>query len=331
MERTGLIYKITNLVNDKCYVGQTIQTLKKRKRGHIQYFLKQRNDYLAPIYLAFKKYGLDNFKWEVLEENIPLKGKNNLNEREKFWGNYYNALSPNGYSLILGNGNENGYSDELRKMRSIQNIGNKNCLGCKHSEEWKREASIRNKEYYQTHVHPTKGKKLNLTKEQKKNRREKIRIYYETHDSPLKGKPFSEEHKNKIAISKSNPLKCYDLNYNFVGEFSSRLEASQILNVKKITITNALKGKQMSAGGYIWRWKDRENENKILDEKYRKCKKVGSNRKKIVVQYNLNGDMIRRWNSATEASKTLGFYRKCISDCCLGKQKTHRNFIWKFE
>lgn len=55
MERTGLIYKITNLVNDKCYVGQTIQTLKKRKRGHIQYFLKQRNDYLAPIYLAFKK------------------------------------------------------------------------------------------------------------------------------------------------------------------------------------------------------------------------------------------------------------------------------------
>ena len=49
------------------------------------------------LYKAFEKYGLDNFSFEIIEENIE-----NYNEREEYWINYFNTLSPHGYNL--GNG-----------------------------------------------------------------------------------------------------------------------------------------------------------------------------------------------------------------------------------
>ena len=63
----GFIYKITNTINQKCYIGQTIKTLEKR-------FSQHKNNYTKPyfsqlvLYKAFKKYGIENFVFEEVEE-----------------------------------------------------------------------------------------------------------------------------------------------------------------------------------------------------------------------------------------------------------------------
>ena len=51
------------------------------------------------------------------------------------------------------------------------------------------------------------------------------------------------------------------------------------------------------------------------------------------VQYDLNGNFIKEWDSATEAKKCLNISSQGISTCCVGKgkQKTARGFIWKFK
>ena len=85
------LYKITNLINNKVYIGQTIHP-DKRWWEH-----KQRaKTHNYPIHLAIVKYGEENFVFEILEES------QNYNEREKELIKQYNSLSPNGYNIIPG-------------------------------------------------------------------------------------------------------------------------------------------------------------------------------------------------------------------------------------
>ena len=75
------IYKITNKINNHSYIGQS-RNIEKRWSNHI-YHDKSRDEY--PLYRAFKKYGLENFNFEILEEC----SLNKLNEREQYYINFY--------------------------------------------------------------------------------------------------------------------------------------------------------------------------------------------------------------------------------------------------
>lgn len=87
----GYIYKITNKVNGKSYIGQTRYTIEFRWRQHIH---KKDNTY---FHNAIKKYGVDNFIVEKLEEcNIE-----DLNEREIYYIAKYNTFK-DGYNLTIG-------------------------------------------------------------------------------------------------------------------------------------------------------------------------------------------------------------------------------------
>lgn len=91
----GFIYKITNRVNNKVYIGQTHFTIEHRFKQHIKNFnIEHRKQ---PLYKAFAKYGLENFYVEKLEEVECEK----LNEREIYWIAYYNSFKE-GYNATLG-------------------------------------------------------------------------------------------------------------------------------------------------------------------------------------------------------------------------------------
>lgn len=94
--RTGIIYKFTNKINNKIYIGQTTQTLEQRIKKH----LSQLNDNTY-FHRALKKYGIDNFIVEIIEQNISL---DELNKREKYWVKFYDAYyaSNKGYNLTQG-------------------------------------------------------------------------------------------------------------------------------------------------------------------------------------------------------------------------------------
>ena len=83
------IYKITNNINGKIYIGQT-KNVKKRFKEHIN---AETN---SAIHNAIKKYGKENFTFEIIEG--PIK---NYNEREIYWIEFYNSYR-NGYNLTIG-------------------------------------------------------------------------------------------------------------------------------------------------------------------------------------------------------------------------------------
>ena len=92
----GYIYKITNLINGKEYIGKTNFTIEERFKRHI-IDSRKRNCEKRPLYNAFNKYGVENFIIEQIEEC----SEDLLNEKEKYWIEYYNTYS-NGYNATLG-------------------------------------------------------------------------------------------------------------------------------------------------------------------------------------------------------------------------------------
>lgn len=95
-----VIYKITNLLNGKVYIGQTIQNLERRISGH-RSNAKNKSDSLNKnsIDFAINEYGWENFKVDTIE---ICHSQDKLNEREKFWIAELNCKVPNGYNLTDG-------------------------------------------------------------------------------------------------------------------------------------------------------------------------------------------------------------------------------------
>ena len=92
----GFIYKITNKINGKSYIGQTIQNVKERFYQHCATKCSKAVSNMA-IHRAIKKYGKSNFTVEVIEEIDSA----NLNDRERYWIKYYNSYN-NGYNSTKG-------------------------------------------------------------------------------------------------------------------------------------------------------------------------------------------------------------------------------------
>lgn len=92
----GFIYKITNTINGKSYIGQTIQNVKERFYQHCATKCSKVVSNMA-IHRAIKKYGKSNFTVEVIEEIDSA----NLNDRERYWIKYYNSYN-NGYNSTKG-------------------------------------------------------------------------------------------------------------------------------------------------------------------------------------------------------------------------------------
>ena len=111
----GYIYKITNIVNNKIYIGKTVRTIKSRFSRHINDAESGRlNTHLSR---AIRKYGKQNFKIEEIEK-IDNKL---LEEREIYWINFYKS-SVCGYNETLGGDGGNTYINktpaEMEKIKS---------------------------------------------------------------------------------------------------------------------------------------------------------------------------------------------------------------------
>ena len=95
MRLFGIVYKATNKVNGKSYIGQTVQSLSQRKASHK---CNAKNGIQCYFYNAIRKYGFDLFDWEVL---IKCYNSKNLNESEKLFITKFNSIN-DGYNLTSG-------------------------------------------------------------------------------------------------------------------------------------------------------------------------------------------------------------------------------------
>lgn len=91
------IYKITNKINNNCYIGLSVD-IYRRWNSHKQRYKDESNkEYDKILYKAFRKYGIDNFSFEVIEECSYEE----LKEKEKYWIAFYDSYN-NGYNATPG-------------------------------------------------------------------------------------------------------------------------------------------------------------------------------------------------------------------------------------
>lgn len=123
-EFVGYIYKITNLLNNKFYIGKTKHPIDKRYYNHL-WCVDNKNDVTCKIHNAIRKYGKENFKIELID---TCYSEEELNEKERYWIEKLNSRDPEvGYNTAKGG--EGG-------------IGGPMFAGHKHSEETKQKMSL---------------------------------------------------------------------------------------------------------------------------------------------------------------------------------------------
>lgn len=105
------IYKITNDINDKIYVGKTNLSLEKRFQEHIQDAQRKTQQH-RPLYNAINKYGKEHFTISLIEECSSSEAS----EREIYWIGFYEGYEK-GYNATLGGDGKQRFNHELIAQR----------------------------------------------------------------------------------------------------------------------------------------------------------------------------------------------------------------------
>lgn len=118
-----IVYKVVNLINNKIYIGKTVNKFSKRKSQHkYSAFKANSNTY---FHKAIRKHGWDNFEWEIIDK---ANDNDELCEKEIYWINFYNSTNNNlGYNLTGGGEGVVGFtfSDESIERMRVAQLGKK--------------------------------------------------------------------------------------------------------------------------------------------------------------------------------------------------------------
>jgi len=128
------IYEITNLINGKRYFGQTRQ---KRNTRWLDHKGDARRGKLLPLYNSMRKYGVENFQYKVIIDNIPTQSE--LDRLEKLWIETCNTTDREfGYNIDKGGSGGSIWTEERKLAYSKSQTGNVWNYGIEiHSEERK--------------------------------------------------------------------------------------------------------------------------------------------------------------------------------------------------
>lgn len=236
----GVVYAIRNLLNGKCYIGQTKQKLTDRISKHL-YAAEKGSDQL--IHKAVRKYGVDNFSMEVVMECGSIE---ELNACEKAMIEHYGSMVPLGYNLKSG-GHNVRYSEESRLKMSAAHMGKKL------SSEHKRKIGEKCKGLQG----PWKGKKMsnehknNISKGHKGKKHSdatKLKISKAKlgHNNPMYGKSGSDHHNSKTVT-----LVCPNGDIDFFGSLT---EACKAYDLDIRNLSAVVLGKRRSHKGFKVCW-----------------------------------------------------------------------------
>lgn len=200
------IYKITNLITNKIYVGQTTRSILLRLHEH--FTVAKRHKIHCILGNSIRKYGKENFTIEELEKCNSLE---HLNEREIFWIKQLNSKTPNGYNMTDGGDGTTGrkHTEISKEKIRLSRIGRT----FNHTEETKQK--IRIKHLGKTVNENTKQKLrlFNLGKKHSYKTRQLLKIKIK---DALSHPDVKLRNKNKcIGLKNSNATEYIIQNNNF--------------------------------------------------------------------------------------------------------------------
>ena len=165
-----IIYKITNKVNNKIYIGFTSKSIEKRFKQHCYLAEYKHGNTYSIIHKAINKYGVENFSIETIYSG---ENKEEVLSKEDYYINLYNSYIPNGYNIAKGGNNPPSWegkrhteeTKEKIKMKLIEfyskdenrikHIGKNNPnYNHKWSEEMRHKCSISKMNIYKNEKNP---------------------------------------------------------------------------------------------------------------------------------------------------------------------------------
>lgn len=304
------IYKITNLVNGKIYIGESVDIYRRisqhKKIGKSKNGYKRDKD--KPLYRALKKYGIDNFSFEIIEEceqNIRF-------DREMYWISYYGCTTKRGKGYNQSDGGEGGSGfSQMREAYQYDLDGN---FIAKYKSI--KEAT--------TAIGASSDNGLVQNAIGKENKQAGgYQWRYEYFDKIPAYK--IERHCYKIA--------CYDNNGKLEKVFNSSIEAAKELEVDRTAIIYACSDKGKFCKNKIFRYYT----DVPLEKVEVPILKRAGGKGKPVVQIK-DGEIINIFNSAQEAAQALNNGTpnsngaNYIGKICrkIPKFKSYKGYTWEF-
>jgi group I intron endonuclease len=199
------IYKATNILNGKSYIGYT-KNFTKRKNIHKNSALRKNINFV--FYQAIRKYGWDNFKWEVIYESWDQK--HCLTIMEPYFIVEHNTFGENGYNMTRGG--ERG--PDTIKRKSLTEEQKKNIsIGTKKNalrgEDHPMYGSKGNEKFIQSSKTSMLGKKH--SEETRKKQSEVRKEYLKNNKVGMFGKKHSEETKEKMKLKRMRKWELFDV------------------------------------------------------------------------------------------------------------------------
>lgn len=290
MEAIGIIYKATNLVNGKIYIGKTSRKLEVRIKEHV--YRANKGVGKSAFAQALVKYGENNFNWCVIDEAYSL---DELNDKEVFWIEFYNSYRANnfqkGYNLTVGGEGVIGYkytNDDREKIRLSR-------IGKNHSDETRVKIRLSNIGLQSGNKHPMFGKKFSPERCEKISKKlmnhnvseetrrklskahagkklssehvEKMRKNFTGEGNGMFGKTHSDESKDKISkankgrLSGSKNPSAVSLvkltkDNELVEKFNVAIDGAKSVNGDLSAIIKCCKGKRKTAYGFRWAYEE---------------------------------------------------------------------------
>jgi group I intron endonuclease len=308
-ERTLIVYKYTNKINGKIYIGVTTKTLKERHRQHLTslsdgtYFHK-----------AIKKYGIKSFKLEVIDKT---ETKEELAKLEQHYIKFYNSFAhnenSNGYNLTLGG---EGLTGQYGNLNSQYGVSPLERMGEEKHKEWLNNVKQARKKYsgenhYCYGKHPSEifGKEkwlknCELAKERFSSKEfNPSRFAKKGIENPNYGRKYGEEVKKKIRQSRYEngclgEEKALEIIRLYCETDLTQQEIAEKFNVIRQSVTDVISG---SSYGHLNHGYDIKSIMKKKEE-YR-LKKVS----KPIAMVDKNGNIIKEAKSITDMCNLIGW------------------------
>lgn len=248
------------------------------------------------FYKALRKYGWENFTFEVIESFDDFD-QELLNDLEQKYIEQYNSLVPNGYNMIPGGTNGAG----LAKGKPVEQFD----LNGKYIQEFPSasEASRQTGINYMD---------ICACCRNKPSYRRAGYFQWRYKDSDKVILPIEK-------IVRVQPVYQFSLDNQLIRKYDSLKEASELSGITKSLICKCCNDKAITAGGYKWSYTEQPS------------KRESKTQKKRIGQYTLDNELIEIFESISAASKKTKISLSTIAEAAKGKRrKTAGNFIWKF-
>ncbi len=266
------VYKITNIINNKSYIGSSTRVEKRWQEEKNAAFNEKSSSYNYPLSRAFRKYGLENFKFEILKNDFSTVEE--MEDYEQKMIIYYDTLK-NGYNQTL-------YThcvlrDPKIKEQLVQKYGKKCCLIDEKGNILEIYDSLQ--EAGRCNFGDNRGSSVKKICEGEAysindkifryldDKQEIVQIENKTRKRRLHPKPIGVEHKTRKRRIKIAGIPLNDPSNIVYAD--SILQASQIYGINRCSIEKCRNGEKRysNVGGYIWREVDEDNniiENNLL-------------------------------------------------------------------